>query len=112
MKRWLTLISVAAAVACTPELEVSGPWGLYLDPEGNMTVDALLGERADSLFADSVDLPGTTDLAGKGFAAPQPQYGKPVETGRLTRRFSYVGKAWYRKKVVAPYVWRDRELAL
>ena len=112
MKRWLTLLSVVAAVACTPGMEVSGPWDLYLDPEGRMTVDPLLGERADTLFADSIDLPGTTDLAGKGIAAPAPQYGKPVETGRLTRRFSYVGKAWYRKKVVAPYAWRDRELAL
>ena len=112
MKRWLTLISVVVAVACTPELEVSGPWGLSLDPEGRMTVDALLGERADSLFADSIDLPGTTDLAGKGFAALEPQYGRPVETGRLTRRFSYVGKAWYRKRIVAPYVWREKDVAL
>ena len=101
-----------AAVACTPELEVSGEWGLFLDPAGAVTVDSLLGERADSLFADTIVLPGTTDLAGKGLAAPDPQYGLPVETGRLTRRHAFVGKAWYRKKVVAPYVWRDRELAL
>ena len=77
-----------------------------------MAVDSLLGERADSLFADTIDLPGTTDLAGKGFAAPEPQYGRPVETGRLTRRFSYAGKAWYRKKIVAPYVWREKDVAL
>ena len=101
-----------ATVACTPELAVSGEWGLYLDPEGVVRVDSLLGERADSLFADSIVLPGTTDLAGKGLAAPDPQYGLPVETGRLTRRHSFVGKAWYRKKVVAPYVWREKELAL
>ena len=111
MKRWLTLICTVA-VACTPEMEVSGPWALCLDPEGTVTVDSLLGERTDSLFADTISLPGTTDLAGKGFAAPEPQYGLPVETGRLTRKHVYVGKAWYRKKVVAPYVWRDRDLAL
>ena len=112
MKKGITLLClVFAAVACTPGMEVSGPWGLYLDPEGVVTADSVF-VAADSLFADSIDLPGTTDLAGKGIAAPAPQYGKPVETGRLTRRFSYVGKAWYRKKVVAPYVWRDRELAL
>ncbi len=105
-------VAVLAAMACTPEMEVSGEWGLCLDPAGVVTVDSLLGERADSLFADTIILPGTTDLAGKGIAAVEPQYGLPVETGRLTRRHSFAGKAWYRKKVVAPYVWREKELAL
>ena len=111
-KVWGLLGLAVAAMACTPEMEVSGEWGLYLDPAGVVTVDSLLGERADSLFADTIILPGTTDLAGKGIAAVEPQYGLPVETGRLTRRHSFVGKAWYRKKVVAPYVWREKELAL
>ena len=113
MRRELGILGLAvAAVACTPEMEVSGEWGLCLDPAGVVTVDSLLGERADSLFADTIVLPGTTDLAGKGIAAVEPQYGLPVETGRLTRRHSFVGKAWYRKKVVAPYVWREKDLAL
>ena len=119
MKKGFSIaLAMLAAVACTPELEVTGEWRLYLEPAAAATagpvmpVDSLLGERADSLFADSIVLPGTTDLAGKGMAAPDPQYGLPVETGRLTRRHSFVGKAWYRKKVVAPYVWRDKELAL
>ena len=113
MKRCFSIaVAVLAAAACTPEKEVSGEWGLCLDPAGVMTVDSLLGERADSLFSDTIVLPGTTDLAGKGIAAVEPQYGLPVETGRLTRRHSFVGKAWYRKKVVAPYVWREKDLAL
>ena len=113
MKRGFSIaMAVLATVACTPEKEVTGEWGLYLDPAGVVTVDSLFGERADSLFADTIVLPGTTDLAGKGIAAVEPQYGLPVETGRLTRRHSFVGKAWYRKKVVAPYVWREKDLAL
>ena len=99
MKRWLTIICVLVAVACTPEAEVSGLWEFRLDPEGILTVD--------SLFTDTISLPGTTDLAGKGF---EPE--RTDETTHLTRRHSYVGKAWYRKKVVAPYVWRDKDLAL
>lgn len=113
MRRVLGILSLAvAAGACTPEMGVSGEWGLCLDPAGVVTVDSLLGERADSLFAETIVLPGTTDLAGKGLAAAAPQYGLPVETSRLTRRHSFVGKAWYRKKVVAPYVWREKDLAL
>ena len=113
MKRGFSIaMAVLAAAACTPEMEVSGEWGLCLDPAGVVTVGSLLGERADSLFSDTIVLPGTTDLVGKGIAAVEPQYGFPVETGRLTRRHSFVGKAWYRKKVVAPYVWREKDLAL
>ena len=104
MKHWFGLLCLAVATACTPEMEVSGPWAFRLDPEGTVSVDSLL--------SDTMELPGTTDLAGKGYAAAEPKYGVPVETGRLTRRNSYVGKAWYRKKVVAPYVWRDKEMAL
>ena len=113
MRRELGILGLAvAAVACTPEMEVSGEWGLYLDPAEVVTVYSLLGERADSLFADTIVLPGTTDLAGKGIAAAEPQYGLPLDTMRLTRKHSFVGKAWYRKKVVAPYVWREKDLAL
>ena len=112
MERWLTIVCAAAAVACTPEVEISGPWSFCLDPDGTVTEEALFSPEADSLFNDTIDLPGTTDLAEKGYAAKEPQYGMPVETMRLTRRFSYVGKVWYRKKIVAPYVWREKELAL
>ena len=91
MKRGFAILSFTVALAaCTPEMEVSGPWGLFLDPAGTVPVDSLF-QAADSLFADTIDLPGTTDLAGKGLVAPEPQYGFPVETGRLTRRFSFVG---------------------
>ena len=72
-KVWGLLGLAVAAMACTPEMEVSGEWGLCLDPAGVVTVDSLLGERADSLFADTIVLPGTTDLAGKGLAAVEPQ---------------------------------------
>ena len=107
MERWLTIVCAAAVVACTPEVGISGPWAFCLDPEGAVTAEALFSPEADSLFRDTIELPGTTDLAGKGFAPKD-----TTETMRLTRRHSYAGKVWYRKKVVAPYVWREKDLAL
>ena len=114
MKRGILIVGAVlwAAVACTPDVGVFGPWDLCLDPDGIVTADSLASPRADSLFKDAIELPGTTDLAGKGFAAPVPGNGIPAETGHLTRRHRYVGKAWYRKKIVAPYVWREKDLAL
>ncbi len=107
MKRWMGAIWAAALVACTPDADISGTWSVCLDPSGTMTADSLLSEHVDSLFKDTITLPGTTDLAGLGH--------EPVrtdETSHLTRRHAYVGKAWYRKKVVAPAVWKDRNLLL
>ena len=99
MRRWLCLACAALLVACTPETDISGTWEFCLDPEGAV--------MADDLFGDVIELPGTTDMAGKGNEPAD-----TLETMRLTRRHSYVGKAWYRKKVVAPYVWREKDLVL
>ena len=101
MKRYLALLLLAGClgVACVPDPDLSGPWEFRLDPEGMGTP---LME-----FGDTISLPGTTDLAGKGFEPDA-----TVETGRLTRRHAYVGKAWYRMKVVAPQAWKNRDLVL
>ncbi|MBR3096835.1 MAG: beta-glycosidase, partial [Bacteroidales bacterium] len=107
MKRWMSAICAAALVACTPDADISGTWSICLDPSGTMTADSLLSERVDSLFKTTITLPGTTDLAGLGH-----EPGRTDETSHLTRRHAYVGKAWYRKKVVAPAVWKDRDILL
>lgn len=107
MKRWMSAICAAALVACTPDADISGTWNVCLDPAGTMTADSLLSEHVDSLFKTTITLPGTTDLAGLGH-----EPGRTDETSHLTRRHAYVGKAWYRKKVVAPAVWKDRDIFL
>lgn len=102
MKRWsfilVTLILLAGG-ACRPVTDLSGKWEFALDPEGKLT--------ADGQYEDSINLPGTTDLAGKG---QEPE--DTVETSRLTRRHSYIGKAWYRRKITVPLVWKDKDIFL
>lgn len=95
MKRILALVLLAGSLtACTSTLDLSGTWEFCLDPEGTI--------KADAPFAETIELPGTTDLAGKG-AEP----GEEVETARLTRRHAYVGKAWYRKTISIPHAWKE-----
>ena len=91
----VTLILLAGS-ACRPVTDLSGRWEFALDPEGEL--------MADSRFEDRIDLPGTTDLAGKG---QEPE--DTMETSRLTRRHSYIGKAWYRRKVTVPLAWRHND---
>ena len=86
MKKILALFVLAGAlVACSSRQDLSGTWEFSLDPSSTL--------KADSPFEDTMELPGTTDLAGKG---QEPV--ADVETMRLTRRHAYVGKAWYRRR--------------
>ena len=100
MKKILTLILLTGALmACSSHQDLSGTWEFSLDPNGTL--------KADAPFEDTIVLPGTTDLAGKGR-----EPGADVETMRLTRRHAYVGMAWYRKTVSVPQAWKDKDLCL
>ncbi|MBR5659923.1 MAG: beta-glycosidase [Bacteroidales bacterium] len=87
------------SIGCQRTTSLSGTWELALDVEGTLS--------SDSPFDDNIRLPGTTDLAGKG---NEPE--NTNETSRLTRRHSYVGKAWYRRMITIPLGWKNKEVAL
>ena len=90
---------VLLAGCSRPVKDLSGVWEFALDPEGTLT--------AESPFDDSITLPGTTDLAGKG---NEPE--DTCETSRLTRLHSFVGKAWYRRNVTVPSSWKGKDVTL
>lgn len=56
---------------------------------------------------EPVQLPGTTDTNHKGVPNR-----KKTETTHLTRLYSYVGKAWYKKTVVIPGNWKGKAIRL
>ena len=67
MKRFFALFLLAGSLlACTSTLDLSGTWEFTLDPEGIV--------QADAPFGETIELPGTTDLAGKG-TEPSPGAG-------------------------------------
>ena len=78
---------------------MAGSWEFALDPDGVLS--------AGAKFEDNIRLPGTTDLAGKGNEPSE-----TVETMRLSRRYSYVGKAWYRKRITIPAGWSRKDVFL
>lgn len=86
-----------------PHINLHGTWQFRLDPDGT-GVEQQLWQHT---FADKVALPGTTDTNRKGNPIEQ----KDVTT-HLSRNYSYVGKAWYKKKIEIPKDWADRHIAL
>ncbi|HER10108.1 MAG TPA: beta-galactosidase [Bacteroides sp.] len=107
--KYLYFISLIAIISCNPDnqqhracLDLAGEWQFSLDTlrEGEKQQWYL-----DDL-GDSVKLPGTTDLNGKGFL------NEDTTTLHLNRIYTYEGIAWYRREVVIPDHFAGKHLRL
>ncbi|MBC8988016.1 beta-glycosidase [Pedobacter sp. N36a] len=86
-----------------PRIDLSGAWQFQFD-------DPLKGTSGNyvlTLLADQIMLPGTTDTNKKG-----KQNNVTTETSQLSRKYKYVGKAWYRKSVTIPKTWDKKQVTL
>ncbi|MGM9699082.1 MAG: sugar-binding domain-containing protein [Prevotella sp.] len=92
MTMLLCLCLNVMAYAAEP-MDISGQWRFQLDSLGIGESEAWYNRQ----LADNIQLPGTTDDARKGKPNTlKPELRKP-QLLRLTRRYSYVGKAWYQR---------------
>ncbi|MFO1476510.1 MAG: glycoside hydrolase family 2 [Verrucomicrobiota bacterium] len=96
----LGLASVLPVRAAEQWIGLEGSWQFTLD-----------SGRHDAVWArtnvtDTITLPGTTDLAGKG---PENTAREP---DRLTRVHPYYGQAWYQREFTVPADWKGRNLFL
>lgn len=85
------------------QIDLSGIWQFALDEQAE-------GEQkgfATQPLSDTIVLPGTTDTNHKGNPPAT-----TTETTRLTRRYAYVGKAWYRREVDIPRSWKGHSVVL
>lgn len=86
-----------------PQIDLRGDWHFELDPDGTGTERNFQKKR----FSDVVYLPGTTDTNQKGNLNR-----KTDETTHLSRIYTYVGKAWYKKEVEIPEGWKGKDIYL
>ena len=102
----LPLLFASALAAET--LDLAGEWKLALDPG-----DAgLAAGPAAWHFPDTIRLPGTLTLAGKGEPLNrQPTLDKETLQG-LHQRHSFVGPAWYQRQVEIPAAWAAKDVVL
>lgn len=92
------LLGISGISSAQNLMDLSGSWALALD-----SLDVGEKERwYQQSFSDNINLPGTTDLAGKGIPNQLvPKLEKP-QLLRLTRKNSYVGAAWYSREIDVP----------
>lgn len=104
----MALISlVSTAPAAESHLDLSGRWRCALDaPDRGLAEN--WWKRGDADFPHPIPLPGTTDLAKLG--EPNPQAGE--YDYHLTRRYQFVGPAWYARDFEVPEPWRNLDVEL
>lgn len=81
-------------------ITLAGRWHFRLDPYG-------LGIRLPLEHdGTGIELPGSSDEAGKGYPTREPQQ------HYLTRLYEYTGPAWYQRTVTVPEAWRGKRVVL
>jgi len=83
-------------------MDMSGAWSFRLDPDK-------VGEFEnwfEKPLEKEINLPGTTDEAGFGNKATE------SDMGKLTRKVSFYGPAWYQKTITIPDSWDGRYVEL
>lgn len=87
-------------------LDLAGEWRLALD-----AADFGLSAGPSSWsFHDTIALPNTLTLAGKGHALEMvPQLDKAT-LANLHQRFSHVGPAWYQREIIVPPEWKGMDV--
>ena len=106
----LLLPSLSSVTHASDAQSLAGTWQVRLDPKS-------LGLSQDWLdpqtrFDQSISLPGTTDQAQLGTPyRTEPEISKAGLAG-LTRKFSYIGPAWYRRTIEIPKEWEGKRITL
>lgn len=85
-------------------LPMAGIWAFKPDPfETGVNAN---GVQLQPQLAETITLPGSTDVGGKGIKT------QGMTSLRLTRAFEYKGIAWYEKEIFVPAEWKGKEIDL
>lgn len=100
-----TLLAASLTVAASPDtLSLAGTWRFQFDPMNFGTTAG--SELYLRTLSDSITLPGSTDLAGKGII------NTASHIDRLSRKVEYCGPAWYQREIIIPESWDGRHIEL
>ena len=100
----LLLMQSGVLKAQTVSVDLSGTWRFQTDVMDFRR--GSLSPRYNHLLQDKIELPGTTDEHQIGYKNPY-QY-----IDRLTRKYEYMGPAWYQRDIEIPAAWKGKKIFL
>lgn len=107
----LTFLMVSVGIIKTSgqqNIDLSGEWTVAID-----SLDSGIREQwQNKRFADKLTLPGTLDDARLGKPNTLEARMEKKQLTHLTRKYRYVGAAWYAKEVHLPKAWKGQNTIL
>ncbi|WP_353135204.1 sugar-binding domain-containing protein [Pseudopedobacter sp.] len=88
--------------AQTIELDLSGTWRFQTDLMDFRR--GSLSPRYNHILQDKIELPGITDDYQIGYKSPY------RHIDRLTRKYEYMGPAWYQRDIEIPAAWKGKRI--
>lgn len=80
-------------------INLAGEWQVNLDPKNE-----LVQKHPDDCKTNgAINLPGSLSEIGFGYKTTGSDF------GILTPEFKYIGKAWYKKQIVIPENWKNKQ---
>lgn len=105
---WLFCLLWVSCTSSVTHLDLSGQWTVRLDS----TDTGIKSSWSGKLYDTYITLPGTTDEACLGTKNTlQPALQKP-QLLHLTRKYSYIGPAWYSREIQIPAEWKGKDCIL
>ncbi|MCX3267426.1 sugar-binding domain-containing protein [Pedobacter agri] len=98
----LFLMQSYALKAQTVSLDLSGKWKFQTDVMDFRR--GSLSPRYNHVLQEEIQLPGITDDKQIGYKVPY-QY-----IDRLTRKYEYMGPAWYQRDIEIPAAWKGKKI--
>jgi len=89
-------------------INLQGSWDFQLDPDNKGVQKKLFSARLN----DTVKLPGTLDEHKKGTKSTAKAQFDLEHLKRLTRRYTYVGPAWFQRDISIPKNWSNKKITL
>ena len=100
----LFLMQSHALKAQTAEVDLSGTWKFQTDVMDFRR--GSLSPRYNHVLQDEIKLPGITDDYQIGYKTPY-RY-----IDRLTRKYEYMGPAWYQRDIEIPAAWKGKKILM
>ena len=98
----LFLMQAYTLKAQTASIDLSGKWRFQTDVMDFRR--GSLSPRYNHILQEEIDLPGITDDYKIGYKVPY-QY-----IDRLTRKYEYMGPAWYQRDIEIPAAWKGKKI--
>ncbi|MBE9598575.1 beta-glucuronidase [Pedobacter sp. MC2016-24] len=98
----LVLMPFLSARSQTHEIDLSGQWGFQTDVMDFRR--GSLSPRYNHKLQETIQLPGITDDYQIGYKVPY-RY-----IDRLTRKYEYMGPAWYQRDIEIPAAWKGKQI--